>query len=91
MVGSESDVAEPDWGFFAPAEPHDAFWYIVRHELKAGEKEMLKVTPEVPACRLCIRLTPSSQGTAATITGTHTSLGPKGDKFVANVTQEYYA
>ena len=49
--------------------------------------EMLKVTPHVTACRLTIQLRPVATGSEASITYTHTSLGPEGDAFVASFTE----
>lgn len=40
-VLSESGLAEPDCVFVTPAEPHDAVWYITRHEPEAGYVEMI--------------------------------------------------
>jgi hypothetical protein len=89
-VISESGHAEPDCVFTTAAEPTDAVWYITQHEADVGFVEMLKITPTVTACRLTIRLRPSADGTAAEITYCHTSLGPKGDEFVASFTEDFY-
>lgn len=89
-VWSESGVAEPDCVFVTAAEPHDAIWFVTRHEPEAGYVEMLKVTPDVTACRLSIRLEASACGTDATVTYSHTSLGLLGDEFVDAFTQQYY-
>ena len=58
LVVSLSGVAEEDCVFTTPAEPIDAVWYITRHEPAAGFVEMLKITPNVTACRLTIQLRP---------------------------------
>ena len=95
-VWSRSGVAETDCVFTTAApdgSPHDAIWYITRHEPGNGFVEMLKVTPGVTACRLTIQLTAAagaSQACEAEITYTHTSLGRAGDLFVAGFTAEYY-
>jgi hypothetical protein len=89
-VWSTSGVAEPDCVFTTPATPRTALWFITRHEPKAGFVEMLKIVPEVTACRLSITLTAAAHGCEATITYSHTSLGPEGDVFVAAFTEEYY-
>jgi hypothetical protein len=83
-------VAEPDCVFVTPAAPHDAIWYITRHEPESGSIQMLKITPGVTACRLDIKVGPASGGAEATISYTHTSLGPAGDEFVKSFTAEYY-
>ncbi len=71
LVVSESGVAEPDCVFITSAELHDAIWYIVSHDPEAHNVEMLKITPQVTACRLTIHLAPVEQGSTATITYTH--------------------
>ena len=90
VVFSDSGVAEPGCVFVTHAEPADAVWVITRHEPDAGFIEMLKISPQVTACRLTIQLTPSASGTDAEITYSHTSLGPRGDAFVAAFTEEHY-
>lgn len=83
LVISSSGLAEPDCVFTTPARPTDAVWYITRHEPAVGFIEMLKITPQVTACRLTIQLRPDASGCEARITYSHTSLGPQGDEFVA--------
>jgi hypothetical protein len=90
-VISESGVAEADCVFTTAAEPHDALWYVTRHEPAAGFVEMLKISPDVTACRLSIQLRPAPGGCTAEVTYCHTSLGPAGDRFVAEFTADYYA
>lgn len=88
-VWSDSGLAEPECVFVTPGEPK-AIWYITRHEPENGFVEMLKITPDVTACRLSIQLTATRAGTDAEVVYTHTSLGLEGDEFVASFTQEYY-
>jgi hypothetical protein len=89
-VFSESGVAEPDCVFVTPAEPQDAIWFVARYEPERGFLQMLKVVPELTACKLSIELVRASEGCEATITYSHTSLGPRGDDFVAGFTEEFY-
>ncbi|MHC5209878.1 MAG: hypothetical protein ACYTG2_04075 [Planctomycetota bacterium] len=91
LVISASGVAEADCVFVTEAEPEDAVWYITRHEPDRGFVEMLKIAPGVTACRLSIQLQEANGGSEATVTYTHTSLGPDGDAFVAAFTEEAYA
>ncbi len=88
-VITRSGVAEPDCVFVTPATPNDAIWYVTQHDPQRGFVEMLKITPLVTACRLTIQLRPIATGSEATVTYTHTSLGPEGDAFVAAFTAEY--
>lgn len=89
-VFSESGVAESDCVFLTGANPHDAVWYITRHEPDQSFVEMIKITPGVTACRLTIQLHPAAGGSEATLTYAHTSLGPEGDSFVASYTEQFY-
>jgi hypothetical protein len=90
LVISSSGVAEPDCVFTTAATPHDAIWYVTRHEPAAGFVEMLKITPGVTACRLTIQLSPAVGGAEAVVSYAHTSLGPAGDEFVASFTEDHY-
>ncbi len=90
LVISASGAAEPDCVFVTRAEPDESVWVVTRHEPEAGFVEMLKITPGVTACRLTIRLRASGPGTEAEIAYTHTSLGPRGDAFVAAFTEPHY-
>jgi hypothetical protein len=89
-VISSSGFAEPDCVFTTSAEPIDAVWYVTRHEPCTGFVEMIKITPNVTACRLTIQLRATGGGSEADITYSHTSLGPDGDKFVASFTEDFY-
>lgn len=62
-VFTDSGVAEPDCVFITAATPHNAVWFITRHEPAAGFVEMLKITPEVTACKLMIQLQAVRDGT----------------------------
>jgi hypothetical protein len=89
LVISSSGLAEPDCVFTTSAEPNAAVWYVTRHE-PVEFVEMVRITPEVTACRLTIRLRAASGGCEADVTYCHTSLGPAGDAFLAGFTAEYY-
>jgi len=90
-VWSLSGVAEPDCVFTTRAGESTAIWFVTRHDPAAAVVEMLKIVPEVTACRLTIQLRNAAAGCEATITYSHTSLGPQGDAFVAGFTEEHYA
>jgi len=90
VVFTSSGVAEPGCVFITKAAPQPAIWFVSRHEPERGFVEMLKISPEVTACRLQIQLAATSDGCEATITYSHTSLGPLGDIFVAGFTDEFY-
>jgi hypothetical protein len=90
LVVSASGVAETDCVFVTAASPHDAVWYVTRHEPSQGFVEMIKITPSVTACRLTIQLRPTVLGCEAQVTYSHTSLGPAGDEFLRGFTADAY-
>ncbi len=91
LVLTDSGVAEVDCVFLLPTEDGaDAIWYITQHDRDLGLVEMIKITPEVTACKLTIRLTQAVAGCEATVTYCHTSLGPKGDAFLETFTEASY-
>jgi hypothetical protein len=90
LVISSSGLAEPDCVFTTSAQPTDAIWYITRHDPHAGFVEMLKITPQVTACRITIQLRGVTGGCEADVTYSHTSLGSQGDEFVASFTEAFY-
>lgn len=89
LVLSRSGVAELDCVFETGAQPHNAIWYITRHEPNRCV-EMIKITPGVTACKLTIEVRVNGSGSQATISYMHTSLGPEGDAFIESFTEEYY-
>ncbi|MCK6621449.1 MAG: hypothetical protein HUU32_02920 [Calditrichaceae bacterium] len=89
-VFTNSGVAEQDCVFITAGQPNNAVWYITRLEPEKGFVEMLKITPDVTACKLTIQLRAAPEGSEAEVTYSHTSLGPRGDAFVASFTEEYY-
>lgn len=90
LVISGSGFAETDCVFVTGAKPHDAIWYVTRHEPETGHVEMIKITPSVTACRLSIQLRATEDGSEAVVTYSHTSLGPEGDSFVESFTEQHY-
>jgi hypothetical protein len=89
-VWSASGFAEEDCVFTTPGEP-EAVWTVTQFDRERFFVEMAKVTPGVTVCRLTIQLAPTANGSAADVCYRHTSLGPKGDEFVASFTDSYYA
>jgi hypothetical protein len=88
-VWSTSGVIELDCVFITPGAP-EAIWVVTRLEPAAHLVEMVKVTPGVTVCRLTIQLSPTEFGCFAEVCYRHTSLGPAGDRFVAQFTNERY-
>jgi hypothetical protein len=90
LVLTESGFAEPGCVFVTASEPQDAVWIVSRLDAQAGIVEMIKISPEVTACQLSIAVSPAAHGSDAVVTYTHTSLGPRGDAFVAAFDAAYY-
>ncbi|HJN52005.1 MAG: hypothetical protein QGI68_12030 [Pseudomonadales bacterium] len=90
VVYCQSGVAEADCVFLTEAGSTGAIWYINKHEPDNGLVEMIKITPDVTACKLTIQLQPAVAGSTATVSYTHTSLGQEGDTFIASFTEEFY-
>ena len=90
VVLTESGMAELDCVFVTAAKPSDSIWYITQYEPGTHFVEMIKITPNVTACKLRIQMREAEGGSEAAVTYSHTSLGPAGDKFVAEFTEEYY-
>jgi len=90
QVLSESGLAEPDCVFTTADGDSEAVWVITRHDPGVCAVEMVRVTPGVTVCRLTIEVAPHGDGSAATVTYRHTSLGPAGDEIVNSFTEEYY-
>lgn len=90
-VISASGVAEEDCLFITPAEPASAIWIVTRHDPTALELTMYKVTPGHTVGRLDIALTGDAKGgTTAEVSYEYTSLGPSGDAFLEDFTEEWY-
>ncbi len=90
IVFSESGTAEPDCVFLTAANLGNAVWYITRHEPDNCFLEMIKITPDITACKLTIKLRPVGDKSEATITYAHTSLGLEDDAFISSFTEEHY-
>ncbi|CAN5143019.1 hypothetical protein BH24PSE2_BH24PSE2_05220 [soil metagenome] len=90
LVISESGLIEPDCVFITPEDESEAVWYVTVHASERWQVQMVKITPEVTACRLDIVLERDGEGCAADVTYTHTSLGERGDEFVKGFTSERY-
>ncbi len=89
-VYSNSGVAEPGCVFVTEATPENAIWFITHHDVEDGYVEMIKITPAVTACKLSIEVVPTEAGSQATITYSHTSIGPDGDAFLGAFTKVKY-
>jgi hypothetical protein len=89
-VFTYSGIAEQDCVFVTAAQLDNAVWFITRHEPESGFVEMLKITPDVTACKITIQLHAGQGGSEADVTYAHTSLGPEGDAVVNTFTEAYY-
>ena len=92
-VISNSGVAEQGCVFQTPG--HDgsaaAVWVITEHDPGAGHVEMIKIIPEHTVMKLEISLEADGQGgTRSTVTYGHTAIGPAGERFVDECTEQWY-
>ncbi|MBF0107314.1 MAG: hypothetical protein HQM16_18540 [Deltaproteobacteria bacterium] len=89
---TNSGVAEVGCVFETESGGDKTTWIITQHNPETKFVEMVRVTPEVTACTLSIRL--NSDGvnnkTLAHVTYSHTSLGIRGDAFIKEFTDNYY-
>lgn len=89
-VLTNSGLVEPDCVFVTRGLPRNSTWYVTRHEPHSALLEILKITPDVTACKITIQLRSSPGGCDAFITYAHTSLGPEGDAFIQSFTESFY-
>lgn len=90
-VIADSGVIEPGCIFTTPAKPHDAIWLVSRHDPVAWRLEMYKVAPGHSVTRLEVALAGEHDGTtSATIAYEVTAIGPPGERFVEEFTEEWY-
>lgn len=91
LVISGSGVAEEDCMFVTPADPAAAIWIVTRYDRAAHELTMYKVTPGHTVGRLDVALDSDGKGgTEAEVSYEYTSLGPAGDAFLDDFTEEWY-
>ena len=93
-VYTESGVIEPGCVFTTrEAGGEVAVWSTTRHDPVSYAIEFVKVTPGLTSARISIALEPRQGGdaTAAHVVYEHTSLGPEGDRFVEEFTEERFA
>jgi len=90
LVISSSGIAERDCVFITPDKSGKAIWYITRYEPARWFIEMLKILPEMTACRLEIQLSENGDECFADVTYSHTSIGSAGDEFITRFTADDY-
>ena len=91
LVLSNSGVAEADCVFVTPGSPSKAIWVITHYDPEGFRLEMIKVVPNHTVSKLEIALTPDgTDGTTAEVAYAYTSLGPEGDAFLDELTEEWY-
>jgi hypothetical protein len=90
-VISESGVAERDCVFVTETDDGEAIWYITRHDAAAGELEMIRLRLGVTVDRIHIALYSRESACNAIVTYRLTSLGPEGDRQVAEFSESSYA
>ncbi len=91
LVVSTSGIAEADCVFITRSGPDETIWYVTDYQPKAGFIAFVRTTAGLTACRLSIQLAATAEGSTATITYAHTSLGKRGDAFVDGFTEARFA
>ncbi|HVR43421.1 MAG TPA: hypothetical protein VMS56_08240 [Thermoanaerobaculia bacterium] len=86
LVISESGIAERDC-VFVTGDP-EAIWVVTEY-VPPERIEFVKVTPGVTASRITIGLERAAEGeTRAEVIYSHTALGPEGERYVAEMTED---
>lgn len=93
-VISDSGTAEAGCVFQTPGDStqdQPATWVVTRHDPEAHRVEMFKLIPQHTLMMLQASLEPNDEDcTAATIAYEYTALGPAGDAFIEQCTEEWY-
>jgi len=90
-VRSDSGFAEEGCVFQTPGEPSPAIWVITRHDSANHKLEMFKVTPGHTVGRIEISLEAAGDGgTRARVCYEFTAIGPAGDQFLEDFTEQWY-
>ena len=91
ILFSESGVAEEGCVFATPnPDGPPTIWTITVHDAKAGRIRFVTFTPESRVSRLDVTLEPDGDATTVTFTYTHTAIGPSGEAFLAEFTEERF-
>jgi len=94
LVLSHSGVCEQDCVFVTTPngeEPQNAIWVVTRYDPDNWSLKMHKVIPEYTVTKLEISLySGNNNPTDAHITYEITAIGPSGDEFVQDFTEEWY-
>jgi len=90
-VRSDSGFAEEGCVFQTPGEPAPAIWVVTRCDPKNYRVEMIKVTPGHTVGRIEISLEAAGDsGTRARVCYEFTAIGPAGDQFIEEFTEQWY-
>lgn len=88
LVLSVGGVIEPGCHFTLP---DGSLWIVTRHDARSRIAEMWKVMPGLYTARIVISLSDDGKGGClAEVAYTWTALGPEGETYVAERTQDWY-
>lgn len=91
LVITESGFAEKDSIFVTKHGDEQNYWIITRYDPVIYEIEMHIINPDITVGKLEIKLhKDEDEKTKADVSYTFTSLGPEGNKFITNYTEEKY-
>ena len=90
-VITTTGVVEDDCMFITLSEPQNSIWIVTKHDPDCFQLEMYKVTPEHTIGKLEISLTgDANNATKAIISYEFTAIGPAGEQFLNEFTQQWY-
>ena len=91
LILSNCGVAEAECVFRTPDSPDNAIWIITQFDPENYALEMYKVRPNHTVGKLEIALVSDGPGaTKADIAYTYTAIGPVGEAFLSDFTEEWY-
>lgn len=91
MCYSESGYAEEGAVFTTREDGRDTVWIITHRDPAAREIRFARVTPDIAATQLAVRVEPVDRiRSRVHIRYTHTSLSAEGDAFLASITAKVF-
>lgn len=90
LVLSESGLVEKSCVFVMPGQPEPSVWIVTGRDEVRFTVSFVKVTPRFVVTEIDIRLEECSGGTAAEVSYSHTALGPSGEAYVEDFSEEDY-
>jgi len=91
VVYTLSGFAENNCIFTTGEEKPESIWVITEFDAVRLRMELIKVTPDMTVGRIVIALSDDGSGdTAADVSYTYTAIGPGGEEFVRDYSEEFF-